>query len=135
MADNNHIVVLFDGVCNLCNSTVQFIIRRDPSGIFRFASLQSVYAQTLLKQLGIPSNQLYSIIVVENGVAYQKSDAVLKIVRHLSGAWSLFAVFRIVPKFIRDAFYTGVARYRYRVFGKKEECMIPTPELKARFID
>ncbi|HEY9048411.1 MAG TPA: thiol-disulfide oxidoreductase DCC family protein [Ohtaekwangia sp.] len=135
MADSNHTVVLFDGVCNLCNGTVQFIIKRDPKGIFRFASLQSSYAQVLLKQVGLPSDQLYSIIVIEQGIAYEKSDAVLKIVRHLSGAWSAFTVFRIIPKFIRDALYTGLAKNRYRLFGKQDQCMIPTPELKGRFVD
>jgi predicted DCC family thiol-disulfide oxidoreductase YuxK len=135
MDNNNHITVLFDGICNLCNGTVQFVIKRDRAAIFRFASLQSDYAQRLLRQVNLPANQLYSVIVFEDGVAYQKSDAALRIARHLSGFWRWLYIFRFVPKFIRDGLYNFIATNRYRFFGKQDHCMIPTPELKARFVD
>ena len=135
MDNNNHITILFDGVCNLCNGTVQFVIKRDRAAIFRFASLQSDYAQHLLRQVNLPANQLYSVIVFEDGVAYQKSDAALRIARHLSGFWRWLYIFRFVPKFIRDGLYNFIATNRYRFFGKQDHCMIPTPELKARFVD
>ncbi len=135
MDNSNHITVLFDGVCNLCNGTVQFVIKRDRAAIFRFASLQSDYAQRLLRQVNLPANQLYSVIVFEDGVAYQKSDAALRIARHLSGFWRWLYIFRFVPKFIRDGLYNFIATNRYRFFGKQDHCMIPTPELKARFVD
>ena len=135
MDNSNHITVLFDGVCNLCNGTVQFVIKRDRAAIFRFASLQSNYAQRLLRQVNLPANQLYSVIVFEDGVAYQKSDATLRIARHLSGFWRWLYIFRFVPKFIRDGLYNFIATNRYRFFGKQDHCMIPTPELKARFVD
>lgn len=135
MDNSNHITVLFDGVCNLCNGTVQFVIKRDRAAIFRFASLQSDYAQRLLRQVNLPANQLYSVIVFEDGVAYHKSDAALRIARHLSGFWRWLYIFRFVPKFIRDGLYNFIATNRYRFFGKQDHCMIPTPELKARFVD
>ena len=135
MDNSNHITVLFDGVCNLCNGTVQFVIKRDRAAIFRFASLQSNYAQRLLRQVNLPANQLYSVIVFEDGVAYHKSDAALRIARHLSGFWRWLYIFRFVPKFIRDGLYNFIATNRYRFFGKQDHCMIPTPELKARFVD
>lgn len=135
MDNSNHITVLFDGVCNLCNGTVQFVIKRDRAGIFRFASLQSDYAQTLLRQANLPTDQLYSVIVIEDGIAYQKSDAALRIARHLSGVWRWLYILRVVPKFIRDGLYNFIATNRYRFFGKQDHCMIPTPELKARFVD
>jgi predicted DCC family thiol-disulfide oxidoreductase YuxK len=135
MDNNNHITVLFDGVCNLCNGTVQFVIKRDRAAIFRFASLQSDYAQALLRRVNLPTDQLYSVIVIEDGVAYQKSDAALRIARHLSGVWHWLYILRVVPKFIRDGLYNFIATNRYRFFGKQDHCMIPTPELKARFVD
>jgi predicted DCC family thiol-disulfide oxidoreductase YuxK len=135
MDNSNHITVLFDGVCNLCNGTVQFIIKRDRAAIFRFASLQSHYAQRLLRQVNLPTDQLYSVIVIEDGIAYQKSDAALRIARHLPGFWHWLYIFRFIPKFIRDGLYNFIAANRYRFFGKQDHCMIPTPELKARFVD
>jgi predicted DCC family thiol-disulfide oxidoreductase YuxK len=135
MDNSNHITVLFDGVCNLCNGTVQFIIKRDRAAIFRFASLQSAHAQALLREVNLPTDQLYSVIVIEHGVAYQKSDAALRIARHLPGFWRWLYILRFIPKFIRDGFYNFIATNRYRFFGKQDHCMIPTPELKARFVD
>lgn len=127
-------VILFDGVCNLCNSSVQFIIRHDPTGKFKFASLQSSFGQEQLKNFNIPSEAFNSVILISDGVAYERSDAALEIAKNLSGFWKKFYLFRIVPRFLRNGIYDLVSKNRYRVFGKRDECMIPTPELKSRFI-
>lgn len=131
------IIVLFDGLCNLCNSTVRFIIRRDPSGRFRFASQQSEIGQRLLAQHNIPSSQALadSVVVLEGDKVWLESDAVLRILYRLGGIWSIPAVLRFLPKRLRDWVYRTVARHRYRIFGKRARCMVPTPELKQRFLD
>lgn len=128
-------VILFDGVCNLCNSSVQFIIGRDPKAQFRFASLQSAYGQQQMTKFNLPASELNSVLLIKDGKLYQKSSAALHIARMLSGAWPLMFAFIIVPPFIRNAVYDFIARNRYKWFGKKDECMIPTPELKSRFIN
>jgi predicted DCC family thiol-disulfide oxidoreductase YuxK len=128
-------VVLFDGECNLCNGAVQFIIKRDPAGKFRFASLQSNAARRLLGNTNVRLNDLYSIIVLKNGTVFDRSDALIEIARGLPGLWSMLTAFRFFPKFFRDTVYKLVANNRYRIFGRRESCMIPTPELKARFLD
>lgn len=135
MMPSNHIVVLFDGVCNLCNGSVQFIIKRDVKQIFKFASLQSTYAKDQLIKFGLPPLGLYSVMVIENGELYQRSDAVLRILANLGGFWYVLSGFKIIPRLLRDALYDAVAKNRYRFFGKKDQCMIPTPELKTRFIE
>ncbi|MFD2572588.1 thiol-disulfide oxidoreductase DCC family protein [Spirosoma soli] len=127
-------LVLFDGVCNLCNSAVTFIIERDPKAQFRFASLQSDVGQDMLQRLGRSTNQFDSFVLWENGRFYERSTAALRIARQLSGVWPLLYGFIIVPKPIRDGVYRFVARNRYRWFGKRDACMMPTPALKARFI-
>lgn len=129
-------IVLFDGVCNLCSASVQFIIDRDPKGIFRFASLQSERAAELLRAEGRtpPVGDPESVVLIENGVVYEHSGAALRIARRLGLPWSLFFVFWIVPWFVRDAVYRLIARNRYRWFGRSEQCRIPTPELRARFL-
>jgi predicted DCC family thiol-disulfide oxidoreductase YuxK len=127
-------IILFDGVCNLCNGSVQFVIKRDPEGLFRFAALQSSQGQELMRQHNLDTSGLYSIIVVSGDKVWQRSRAALEIVRHLSGLWPLLYAFIIVPPFIRDWVYDRIAANRYKWFGKKEECMIPTPELRARFL-
>jgi predicted DCC family thiol-disulfide oxidoreductase YuxK len=127
-------VLLFDGVCNLCNGFVQFIIKRDTKGIFRFTSLQSDIGQQLMKDHGFPTDELNTVILIKNGQVYTHSDAPLQIARHLSFPWPLFSIFAIVPKMIRDRIYDWVARNRYKWYGKKDSCMIPTPELKSRFL-
>jgi predicted DCC family thiol-disulfide oxidoreductase YuxK len=132
--DENGAVVLFDGVCNLCNGSVQFIVRHDPAGRFRFASLQSEAGQALLRRHGLDPDDLFSVILVEGGRAYARSDAALGIARGLSSAWRAAGALRVVPRPLRDAVYGWVARNRYRWFGKQEACMIPTPELRARFL-
>ena len=128
-------VILFDGVCNLCNASVQFIIKRDPRGYFHFASLQSEAATALLSQYGYRDAPLASVLLVENGQIYDRSAAALRIARRLSGAWKALTVFTVVPPVIRNAVYNWIARNRYDWFGKRDECMIPTPDLQARFLD
>jgi len=128
-----HAVVLFDGVCNLCNGAVNFILDRDPGAYFRFASLQSDAAQALLAEHRLPPTYLKSIVVVEGGRIYTNSDAVLQIARQIKG-WSWAYGLRWVPRFIRDPLYHWVARNRYRWFGTSDACRLPTPDLQARFL-
>ena len=128
-------VVLFDGVCNLCNGSVQFIIKRDKKRVFRYATLQSAFARNLLKERGEPVPNIESVILVSPDGVYYRSDASLRIAQNLSGIWPLLSVFRIVPRPLRDAIYNYIGRNRYRWFGKQESCMIPTPELIALFLD
>lgn len=127
-------VVLFDGVCNLCNGSVQFIVRHDPAGRFRFASLQSREGQALLRRHGLDPADLFSVILVEGGRAYSRSDAALRIAGGLSGGWRAAGALRVVPRPLRDLVYGWVARNRYRWFGRQDACMIPTPELRGRFL-
>jgi predicted DCC family thiol-disulfide oxidoreductase YuxK len=126
-------VILFDGVCNLCNAWVQFVIQRDPQARFAFAPLSSEPANELLRERRamVTSD---SIILVEKDGIYDQSTAALRIARRLAGPWALAAVFLIVPTFLRDAVYRLIARNRYRWFGRRDVCMIPTPELRARFL-
>jgi predicted DCC family thiol-disulfide oxidoreductase YuxK len=128
------VVLLFDGVCNLCNGVVQFLIRQDKKGILKFASLQSDAAAQLLHGHG-DLKKLTSVVLVENGQRFQKSNAVLKVVRYLPWYWQWAQVFWIVPRFIRDGIYDWIARNRYQWFGKQDTCMMPTPELKERFLN
>jgi predicted DCC family thiol-disulfide oxidoreductase YuxK len=128
-------VILFDGVCNLCNKAVQFVIRHDQKKIFLFASLQSNEGQKLLQQYQLPINNFNSFVLIENGKAYTRSTAALKVAAQISGLIKLAYIFIIVPKFIRDGIYKWISGNRYKWFGKREECMLPTPELKARFLD
>jgi predicted DCC family thiol-disulfide oxidoreductase YuxK len=126
-------VVLFDGVCNLCNASVLFVIDRDPAGHFRFAPLQSGLAAELLRAHG-GAPDLDSIVLVEGGRLHTRSSAALRIARRLSGAWPLLYGFVVVPAPIRDRVYACVARNRYRWFGRTESCRLPTPELARRFL-
>jgi predicted DCC family thiol-disulfide oxidoreductase YuxK len=127
-------LILFDGVCNLCNGAVQFVIKRDKSEKFRFAALQSALGQNYLHQLGVKQDTS-TIILVKNNKVFDRSSAALEIARDLSGLWPVLFAFKIIPRFLRDGVYNFIARRRYRWFGRKDECMIPTPELKARFLD
>jgi predicted DCC family thiol-disulfide oxidoreductase YuxK len=127
-------VVLFDGVCNLCNSSVQFIIARDPSARFRFATLQSPTAQRLIEESGAGSPLPDSIVLLENGKLYTRSTAALRIARRLQFPWPLLYAWIVVPRLLRDVAYDWIARNRYRWFGKRDACMMPTPELRARFL-
>lgn len=128
-------IVFFDGECNLCNRSVQFIIKRDKKDQFRFAALQGKTGQELLARHGLPANQFNSFILAEKGKLYTHSTGALRMLKSLGGFWSLGYGFIIVPRFIRDAVYEWVARNRYRWFGKRDACMIPTPELKKKFLD
>jgi predicted DCC family thiol-disulfide oxidoreductase YuxK len=129
-----HPIVLFDGVCNLCSRSVQFIIQRDPEGRFRFASLQSPLGEELRARHGIDPQAVDSVLLVEGGRWYKESDAALRIARGMSGAWKLLWPLRFVPRFLRDGAYRVIARNRYRWFGKQETCWLPTPELRGRFL-
>ena len=128
-------VVLFDGVCNLCNWSVQFIIKRDPKGLFKFASLQSDFGKKLMEENGQNPDVLESIILVDGDNTYFRSRAALEIAKRLTGLWPLFYVFRIVPSGILDVFYNLIAKNRYRWFGRQDQCMIPTKDLSLRFIE
>jgi predicted DCC family thiol-disulfide oxidoreductase YuxK len=132
---NRTLIILFDGVCNLCNGFVQFIIRKDPTAKFKFASLQSDFGKSQLIRFHLDPALLHSIVVIDGEVAFQRSDAALRITNHLGGPWKILNAFKILPKFFRDAIYNVVAANRYRIFGKRETCMIPTPDLKERFIE
>ena len=135
MGDNSKQIILFDGVCNLCNRSVQFIIRRDKKDTFRFATLQSDIGQQLVRERGIDTSQVDSIILIQPQVAYYvKSDAALRISRSLSGLWPALGVFLWLPSGLRDLFYDLIARNRYKIFGRRDACMIPTPELKKKFL-
>jgi predicted DCC family thiol-disulfide oxidoreductase YuxK len=130
--------ILFDGVCNLCNGFVQFVIRHDPARRFRFAALQSDAGQALLRGHGLAAAAVAtdpeSVLLLSGGRLYSHSDAVLRIARGLGGIWRLAAVGRILPRTWRDALYRLVARHRYHWFGRQESCLLPTPALKARFL-
>lgn len=127
-------IVLFDGVCNFCNASVNFVIDRDKAGKLAFASLQSDIGRNLLKENNYWDTQLTSVLFIKNGKVYEKSDAALEIARELSGAWSMLYAFKIVPRPLRNLVYDWIARNRYKWFGQQDSCRIPTPELKARFI-
>ncbi len=128
-------VILFDGVCNFCNSMVNFIIRQDKKKIFRFASLQSAYGQKLLEENGLKSIGNDSFVLFENGKAYQRSTAALRVNNKLPWYWKWTQLGWILPSFIRDGIYNWIARNRYKWFGKKDKCMIPSQELKDRFLE
>ncbi|HRH51587.1 MAG TPA: thiol-disulfide oxidoreductase DCC family protein [Panacibacter sp.] len=128
-------VVLFDGVCNLCSTSVQFIIKHDPKKTFRYASLQSDFGQQVLKQFGLPADELNSFILLEEGKIYTKSSGALRVTKKLNKLWPVLYGFIIVPPFIRNAVYSWVAHNRYKWFGKKEACWLPTPELRKLFLD
>lgn len=133
ISSNTNPVILFDGVCNLCNSSVQFVIKHDPKKQFRFASLQGEYGQQVLKQFNLPTNTLSSFILLKDNQIYTHSTGALKVAKQLSGAWPLLYAFIIIPAFIRNAVYQFIANNRYKWFGKKESCAMPSPELKALF--
>jgi len=126
-------VVLFDGVCNFCNGAVNFIIRHDPDKKFRFAPLQSEFGEQMRAKFGI-GDDVDSIVLIENDQAYLHSGAALRIVKELGLPWSFGYPFMIIPAAIRDWFYKLFAKYRYKLFGKKDVCMVPTPDVRERFV-
>jgi len=130
----DHPVVLFDGVCNLCAGVVQFVIRRDPEGVFRFAPLQSAVGEELAADCGVATEELETMVLVEDGECYTKSDAALRIAGHLGGVYGLLPPLGVLPKGLRDSVYDAVAEHRYTVFGRREQCMVPTPDIRARFL-
>lgn len=127
-------VILFDGVCNFCNGAVNFIIARDKAGYFKFAPLQSEVGERLLAENGIDKIETDSVVLIEDGKVYTYSTAALRVARKFDGIWSWAYAFIVVPKPVRDFFYRLFAKYRYKLFGKKDECMLPTPEIRARFL-
>ena len=131
----NKSIILFDGVCNLCNNSVKFIIKRDKKKRFLFTSLQSDAARDILLQFQLKNSEMDSIILIENGKFYQRSTAILKIIRHLPYPWKLSYGLIVIPRFIRDLMYRIIARKRYKWFGKRDTCIVPTKELKNRFLD
>ena len=131
---NDQPIILFDGVCNLCNNAVQFVIKHDAGGKFLFASLQSDAGQKLLQKFDLPSKDFDSFILLQNDTVYTQSTAALKVMKQLNSGWKLLYGFIIVPPFIRNAVYRFISSNRYRWFGKLDECMLPTPALQARFL-
>ncbi len=128
-------IILFDGVCNLCDASVQFLIRHDKNDIFRFVALQSDLGQAILKHIGVDNKNLDSIVLYVPGVAYYlKSDAAIEISNALGNFFSLGIYFKIIPRFLRDPIYNFIAKNRYRWYGKKDECMIPTPATQIKFL-
>jgi len=131
----NKKIILFDGVCNLCSSSVQFVIEHDKKDIFRFVPLQSDLGRQITDHIGIDQKHIDSVILYEPGVAYYyKSNAALEIAKNLGGFFHLGTLFKIIPTAIRNRLYDYIAKNRYKWYGKQQECLIPTPELKAKFL-
>ena len=128
-------VILFDGVCNLCNTSVQYVIKHDKRAFFTFASLQGETGQQLLKKHGLTAEDLNSFVLIINNKALTRSAAALTVARNLGGIIKLLYGFMIIPAFIRDGVYNIIAKNRYKWFGKRDSCMVPTPELRSRFLN
>lgn len=127
-------IILFDGVCNFCNSAVNFVIKRNAKANILFAPMQSEAGQKILKQYDLPSDEMQSFVFVDKGKAYRQSTAALKVCKYLGGVWPLCYGLIIVPQFIRDGIYNWIAKNRYRLFGVRQQCMIPSAEIKQRFL-
>lgn len=132
MSDNP--TILFDGVCNFCNGAVNFTIRRDGKKIIRFAPLQSDAGAALAAKHGVNAGDMSSFLLVENGKLYSRSTAALRVCRYLNAGWPLLYAFIVVPRFVRDGIYNWIAKNRYKWFGERDSCMIPTPDVRARFL-
>jgi len=128
-------ILLFDGVCNLCNSSINFVIDHDPDQKFKFAALQSDFGQKKLKELNLNTKDIDSIVLLSNNEVHVKSTAALKVAKKLSGGWPILYALIIIPPFIRHAVYNLIAKNRYKIWGRTDQCRIPTPELKQRFIE
>ncbi|MNP34955.1 hypothetical protein D3C76_1282650 [compost metagenome] len=128
-------IVLIDGMCFLCQGATKFIIRNDPAGRFHFASLQSVLGQKLLSERGVPMESMNTFVLIEDGHYYTRSTAALRIAKYLRGLWPLTYVLILIPNVIRDTVYQYIAKNRYRWFGKSDQCMLPTPELKGKWLE
>ena len=131
---SNHHVIIFDGVCNFCNSSINFIIKRDHSNKFVFTPMQSPAAQQLIADYNVENVGFDTFLLIKNGKCFYRTNAAIEIAKDLRGAWPLFKVFKILPRPIRDYFYRLFARNRYSIFGKMETCMVPTKELKNKFL-
>jgi predicted DCC family thiol-disulfide oxidoreductase YuxK len=128
-------LILFDGVCNLCNAWVRFVVRCDPIGVFRFAAQQSPSGQVIIEDHVRGVVALSSVILIEGNAIYTESDAVIQIIARLSPPWSWIAFLRIIPRPVRDACYRFIVRHRYQWFGRTEACQIPSADIRSRFID
>ncbi len=128
-------IIYFDGVCNLCNSSVQFVLKRDKKKVFRFATLQGNHAKSTFAKFSLPHADLSSIVLLEHNTVYTQSTAALRIAKKLNALWPLLYLFIIIPKPIRDAVYNYIAKNRYKWFGKQESCMLPTKETQRLFLD
>lgn len=126
--------ILFDGICNLCNSVVTFVIRRDKRARIKFAALQSDTGRKFLQQYKLPAEVFDSFVFIEMGICYTRSTAALKVCKYLTSLWPLLYGFIIVPTFIRNGIYNGIAKNRYKWFGKRQQCMVPTTGMKERFL-
>jgi predicted DCC family thiol-disulfide oxidoreductase YuxK len=127
-------LVLFDGVCNLCSALVQFVIRHDPAAKFRFATIQLEIGREIFQSHGLDSADLQTFVLIADGRMFVRSDAAIEVVSRFGGAWTSLKLFKFLPRVVRDSIYSTIARNRYRWFGRKEMCMIPTPEMKERFL-
>ena len=133
--NNSNYVILFDGVCNFCNSSINFIIDNDKFNVFKFASLQSEYGQKILNKFNLPVDSFSTLILTDEITYYTRSGAALRIAKHLKFPHNLYYIFIVVPPFIRNFFYDIIARNRYKWFGKKEACRIPSPDERDKFIE
>jgi len=134
MTMNQLPVILFDGVCNLCSSWVQFLIRRDKKFVFRFASLQSESGKRILNSIGLSNNDLKTIVYFKEKTFFVESSAVLEILKDLGGIWKVSVIFQLIPKVVRDKIYRYIAKRRYKLFGIRSSCLLPTPENEKRFL-
>ena len=128
-------LILFDGVCNLCNAWVRFVIRRDPTGVFRFAAQQSPVGRAMIEDRMKGAAQLSSVILIEDNAIFTESDAILQILARLGPPWSWIALLQIIPRPARDACYRFIVRHRYQWFGRTEVCQVPSADIKSRFLD
>ena len=128
-------LILFDGVCNLCNAAVRFVVRRDPAGVFRFAAQQSPVGQAIIQRHLSAASQLSSVILIDDNAIYTESDAVLQILARLRPLWSWTALLRIIPRPARDACYRFIVNHRYQWFGRTNACQIPSAEVRSRFVE
>ena len=133
-SDHTFNVILFDGVCNFCNNSINFAIKRDKKNQLKFAAMQSTAGIQLMEQYGLPVKDMQSFVFIENGVAHNRSTAALNVCKYLNAGWSLLFVFIIVPKFFRDGVYNFIAKNRYKWFGKQNECMVPTAAIRSKFL-
>lgn len=128
-------IIIFDGICNFCNGSVNFIIQRDPGKKFKFTPMQSDVAKKLIEEHGVPEVGVETFLLIKNGVCFVRTDAALEIAKDLVQPWPIFRIFRVFPRSVRDYFYKLFARNRYKLFGKRDVCMMPTPAFKNRFIE